>query len=308
MGEEKKPADEVKQPSEKTEHPPSAAGGDEKKAAEESKAPPRQEVVLRVFMHCEGCARKVRRCLKDLEGVEDVVTDWKTHKIVVKGEKADPLKVLERLQRKSHRQVELISSIPKPAAAEEPLKPPEPEEKKPEVFAVVLKAHMHCEACAEAIKRKILKMKGVESVEPDFKSSQVTVNGALDPQTLADYVAKKTGKRVVVVKAEPKTEEKKPAVEEEESKSTDDKGEKKESNAGGGAACTGAKLEEEGKEDPKLELRKYEAYHYYQVNHPLIPQQGFAAHQEGHGHGHGYGYGGYPQMFSDENPNACSVM
>lgn len=332
MGE--KPADEVKQPSEKTEHPTSAADGDEKKVeserkgAEESKAPPPppQEIVLRVFMHCEGCARKVRRCIKDLDGVEDVVTDCKTHKVVVKGGKADPLKVLERLQRKSHRQVELISSIPKPAAAGEvvePLKPPEqvspPEEKKPEVFAVVLKAHMHCEACAEAIKRKIMRMKGVESVEPDFKSSQVTVNGTFDPQALADYVAKRTGKRVAVVKVEPKTtEEKKPAAEDQELKGTDDNNaEKKESNnTGGGAASGGAKLEEEeeGREDPKLELRKYEAYCYYptqqghyQVN-PLIPPQLrlAAAHQEGHGYG--FGYGGYPQMFSDENPNACSVM
>ncbi|XP_057770230.1 heavy metal-associated isoprenylated plant protein 7-like [Salvia miltiorrhiza] len=52
-------------------------------------------------------------------GEEDVTTDCKTSKVVVKGEKADPLKVLERVQRKSHRQVELISSIsPLPAPEE----------------------------------------------------------------------------------------------------------------------------------------------------------------------------------------------
>lgn len=38
---------------------------------------------------------------------------------MVKGEKADPLKVLERVQRKSHRKVELLSPIPKPPAPEE---------------------------------------------------------------------------------------------------------------------------------------------------------------------------------------------
>lgn len=27
-----------------------------------------EEIVLRVYMHCEGCARKVRRCLKGFEG------------------------------------------------------------------------------------------------------------------------------------------------------------------------------------------------------------------------------------------------
>lgn len=81
-------------------------------------------------------------------GVEDVITDCKTHKVVVKGEKADPLKVLERVQRKSHRQVELLSPIPKPPPAaadgdgdkkpEEKEKPPNPEEKKDEVFVFFL--------------------------------------------------------------------------------------------------------------------------------------------------------------------------
>lgn len=73
--------------------------------------------------------------------MEEVETDCKTHKVVVKGEKADPLKVLERVQRKSHRQVELLSPIPKPPPVEE--EPPKkleekqvakPEEKKEEVF------------------------------------------------------------------------------------------------------------------------------------------------------------------------------
>ena len=56
--------------------------------------------------------------------------------MVVRGEKADPLKVLERIQRKSHREVVLISPIPKPPSekkAEEKEKP-KVEEKKEEVF------------------------------------------------------------------------------------------------------------------------------------------------------------------------------
>lgn len=71
-------------------------------------------------------------------GVEDVQTDCKAHKVVVKGKKADPLKVLERIQRKSHRKVELLTPIPKPLPVEEK-KPdeekekPKPEEKKEEV-------------------------------------------------------------------------------------------------------------------------------------------------------------------------------
>lgn len=71
------------------------------------------------------------------------MTDCKTGKVVVKGEKADPLKVLARVQRKTHRQVELISPIPPPSPppekkAEE--EKPIVEEKKVEVTFCGLKA------------------------------------------------------------------------------------------------------------------------------------------------------------------------
>ncbi|KAJ0677696.1 putative heavy metal-associated domain, HMA, heavy metal-associated domain superfamily [Helianthus annuus] len=93
-------------------------------------------------MYCEGCAREVRRCLKGFEGVEAVFTDCETHKVVVKGEKADPLKVLKRVQKKCKRKVELLSHVPKPPP-EEPKKPeqeqpPKQEEKKHEVVITSL--------------------------------------------------------------------------------------------------------------------------------------------------------------------------
>lgn len=34
----------------------------------EAPPPPPEEVVMRVYMHCEGCAKKVKRCLKGFEG------------------------------------------------------------------------------------------------------------------------------------------------------------------------------------------------------------------------------------------------
>ncbi|KAJ4974800.1 hypothetical protein NE237_007974 [Protea cynaroides] len=155
---------EEKKEDKKTEESKDAKETDSKESKE---PPPPQEIVLRVFMHCEGCARKIRRCLRGFEGVEDVQTDCKTHKVVVKGEKADPLKVLDRVQRKSHRQVELLSPTPKPPA-EDPKKDEgnkenvKPEEKKeePQVIIVVLRVHMHCEACAQEIRKRIQRMKG----------------------------------------------------------------------------------------------------------------------------------------------------
>ncbi|XP_006347616.1 neurofilament medium polypeptide [Solanum tuberosum] len=326
MGEEeKKPAEEVKKTEgEKKEDAPKSDEKTEEKKTEEAPAPPPppQEIVLRVYMHCEGCARKVRKSLKGFQGVEDVLTDCKSHKVVVKGEKADPLKVLERVQKKSHRKVELLSPIPKPPAEEakkpeekEVVKPEEKKEEPPQVITVVLKVHMHCEACSQEIKRRIQKMKGVENAEPDLKNSQVSVKGIFEATQLVDYVSRRTGKRAVIVKVEPeKKGEEKPKEEKktEEGEKDAKKAEEEEKKANGGdsasavtaaAPSEGAANKEVGvqEEDPKLEMKKNEFYYYYpqQPNYHLYPQT-YASHEM---------YNPYPpQMFSDENPNACSVM
>lgn len=69
-------------------------------------------------------------------GVEEVTADSRTSKVVVKGKEADPIKVCERLQKKSGKKVELISPLPKPPEEEkkqEETKEPAKEEKKDEV-------------------------------------------------------------------------------------------------------------------------------------------------------------------------------
>ncbi|KAL6996922.1 hypothetical protein U1Q18_007046 [Sarracenia purpurea var. burkii] len=312
----------------KTEKPIEAKKPDEPNDSKDPPPPPPppQEIILKVYMHCEGCARKVRRCLKGFQGVEDVQTDCKTHKVVVKGEKADPVKVVERVQRKSHRQVELLSPIPKPPAEDakkvedqkEVAKPVEKQEE-PQVITVVLKVHMHCEACAQEIKRRMLRMNGVENVEPDLKSSQVTVKGVFDPQKLVEYVYKRTGKQASIVKQEPEKKEKEKEKEKEtgtetekgtEEKKAEDGGDEgsnkkgeegaKEEKGGEGEAATATMaVAEEGEEETAnvLELRKNEFYYNYPQNHQYYA---YPARFESNPYP--------PQIFSDENPNACSVM
>lgn len=58
-------------------------------------------------------------------------TDCKARMVVVKGKTADPVKVCERIQKKSGRKVEIISPLPKPH--EEEKKDETEEEKKDEV-------------------------------------------------------------------------------------------------------------------------------------------------------------------------------
>ncbi|KAJ6676458.1 HEAVY METAL-ASSOCIATED ISOPRENYLATED PLANT PROTEIN 7 [Salix viminalis] len=337
MGEEeKKPAaEEVKKPEEpkkveeeekkKEEKPAEKPAAEEKKdgkKTEETKdksPPPPQEIVLKVYMHCEGCARKIHRCLRGFEGVEDVTTDCKASKVVVKGEKADPLKVLERVQRKSHKQVVLISPIPKPPSEEEKKaeekEKPKVEQKKeepPVIRVVVLRVSMHCEACAMEIKKRILRMKGVESAEPDLKSSEVTVKGVFEPENLVDYVHKRTGKHAVIVKQEPEKKEEEKGKESKEEKKggggdkqnkggdggAGEQGENKDKKEGGGgdneakAEAKAAAAEETTDETTVVELRKMDFYNYY-------PPTRYEYDAE---------YAPPPQIFSDENPNACSVM
>ncbi|KAJ0231292.1 Heavy metal-associated isoprenylated plant protein 7 [Hirschfeldia incana] len=359
--EEKKPEEEKKEGEEKKVEPDEKKEEESEKKTQEgeptkdskdesppaapeapSPPPPPQEIVLKVYMHCEGCARKVRRCLKGFDGVDDVMTDCKSGKVVVKGEKADPLKVLARVQRKTHRQVVLLSPIPPPSQplekkAEE--EKPKVEEKKvepPVVVTVVLKVHMHCEACATEIKKRIMRMKGVESAESDLKGSQVTVKGVFEPQKLVDYVYKRTGKHAAIMKVDPppppppeeaaavaaaegekKEEAKKQEMDEGESKGEEGKEEKaktdeekKEGDAGKGEGeaaekdCGGENGGGGGEEEVKVvEVRKIEnPYHYYLYQPPRVAVPPME--MPPYAYPHAYP----PQLFSDENPNACSIM
>ncbi|CAN6470632.1 unnamed protein product [Victoria cruziana] len=232
-------------------------------------------------MHCEGCARKVQRSLRGFPGVEEVYADSKTHKVVVKGKAADPLKLRERIQKKSGKKVEIISPLPKAPEEEkkEEEQPKQEEEKKeePVVVTVVLAVRMHCESCAQVVQRRIHKLKGVESVETDLKNDKVVVKGVVDPEMLVQYIYKQTRKQATIVPPPPPPEEEK----KEEEVKTEEKGE-------------GEKKEEEegkGEEEVKSETKKMEYWSYWPPPRYYYPEQTYA-----------------PQIFSDENPNACSVM
>lgn len=307
---------------------------DEKQSETEAKPEP---IVLKVDMHCAGCAREVRKAIKSFKGVEQFEVDMQLNKVTVKGN-VDPLKLRERVQRKSGRKTELISPLVLPNKTEEKEKIKIEEKKdKPEpvVVTVVLNVNMHCEGCAQTVKKNILKLKGVQTVDPDFKSQKVTVKGTVDPKRLAEHLYRRTGKRVQIQSitteataqdsdgkpevASEKKDEAKPAEgekkddknegggegkkEEAKADADDGKGEKKdgdEKNEGEvkkdgedkkESEPPAAVKEEAGKIDATeavmFEGKKYEASYHprYVIEHVHAPQ-----------------------LFSDENPNACSIM
>ncbi|KAL5760243.1 hypothetical protein ACOSQ2_019081 [Xanthoceras sorbifolium] len=159
-----------------------------------------KEIILKVHMHCEGCSTKVSDCLRGFDGVEEIKIDRANDKVIVKGEKADPVKVFQRVQKKYSRNVELLH--PKPKANGEEAKKEEKKQPEPKVKVVTLKMYIHCEGCARDIKKNIVRMEGVYTVEPDTGKSQVTVKGVFDPPKLVEIIIKRMGKHVEIVKEE----------------------------------------------------------------------------------------------------------
>ncbi|KAK9188656.1 hypothetical protein WN944_020061 [Citrus x changshan-huyou] len=169
--------------------------GDEDKQSQERV----EDIVLQVYMHCDGCATKVAHCLHGFDGVEKVKLDRANNKVIVSGEKAEPSKVIERIRKKYSTNAELISPKPKTNNGEDKK---EPQKKDPQVKVVILKMYMHCEGCARDIKKNIARIDGVLTVEPDMSKSQVTVKGEFDPPKLAEAITKRLGKFVEIVKEE----------------------------------------------------------------------------------------------------------
>ncbi|KAF3328203.1 heavy metal-associated protein [Carex littledalei] len=340
-------------------------------------------IVLKTDLHCEGCAMKIKKAIKSLEGVEKVSTDRSTNKISVTGN-ADPWEIKEKLEAKIKKKVELISPAgPKKEKAKEKEKEKDKdkekekgkdggkegkskdvkgkdkgekekkekdkgEKEKPKEMpesTVVLKIRLHCEGCVGRIRRHILKIKGVKDVAIDSAKDLVTVKGTMDAKSLPAVLKEKLKRTVEVVAGKEKGsggggEEKK------------DKKEKKDDSKEG-------KEKTEKSDDQKASQAPVMPYQPMFMG-PMGGPMGPAGHMGPMGHmpmpmgpmggPNGGPMGGYmpmaptghmpapmdanrydyfppayppsypppayrsdmmhhaPQMFSDENPNACSVM
>ncbi|XP_062082195.1 heavy metal-associated isoprenylated plant protein 3 [Humulus lupulus] len=293
-------------------------GGDKKNGdgGEKKKDDSPITVVLKVDMHCEGCASKIVKTVKAFDGVEAAKTEFATNKLTVIG-KVDPSKLRELLAEKAKKKVDLISPQPNKKddnkakddnkkKPDEPKKKPDhkkPKEKEPAVTTAVLKLRLHCQGCISKIHKTVTRTKGYNDMSIDKQKELVTVIGSMDMQTLAETLQDKLKRTVEIVP--PKKE--KDAGEKESGKGDNGSGGKKK-GGGGGAGDAGQKVEADGGMVTIDEISRLSQY----MGQPTF------GYGYGYGHGYGFGYGyppGYigenahaPQMFSDENPNACSVM
>ncbi|XP_020589146.1 heavy metal-associated isoprenylated plant protein 3-like [Phalaenopsis equestris] len=324
-------------------------GGSEKK----EEGPPK--VVLKVDMHCEGCASKIKRSVKGFEGVEGVTLDMASNKLTVIGT-ADPWKLRDHVEAKTRKKVEILSpaSPPKkdadgskkPAATdskktlEADKKPPDgdkkpatlgdsKEKKKPEdkiskepaASAVVLKIRLHCDGCIQRIKKTILKIKGVQDVSVDAQKDLVTVKGTMDVNSLPQHLKEKLNRGVEIVAVTTTSgggcggSEKKDKL-----TAAAARGKEKGSGGGGGGAGIGGGGVGSGEKkgnggggggEKKVNGSggKKDEMPEATVSATAVP--GMEANRVDH-YGGPYGYRAEmlhaPQLFSDENPNACSLM
>ncbi|KAJ3689972.1 hypothetical protein LUZ61_019136 [Rhynchospora tenuis] len=344
-------------------------GESKKEGGKDGSAP----IVLKTDLHCEGCAMKVKKAIRGLEGVEKVSTDRSTNLISVTGA-ADPWEIKEKLESKIKKKVDLISPTgPKKEKEKEKEKEKDKgkekekdkekgkeggkdakskdvkgkdkggekqkqkdkgEKEKPKEMpesTVVLKIRLHCEGCIDRIRRHILKIKGVKDVVVDSAKDLVTVKGTMDVKSLPSVLKEKLKRSVEVVGGKDKGggEEKK-----------DKKEKKDDSNEG--------KEKAEKSDDQKASQAPVLPYHPMFMGPmgpmgpggPMGPMGPMGHMPMGPGGPMGYmpmppmghmpmpmdanRYEYYapppypsayrpdmvhaPQMFSDENPNACSVM
>ncbi|KAK1652918.1 hypothetical protein QYE76_070723 [Lolium multiflorum] len=93
-------------------------------AADGAAQPPPQPVVLRMVLHCEGCAKKVKKSIHRMPGVVSVVADAAANTVVVAGT-ADAAALKARIESRTKKPVEIVSAPSKPPPAAEPQKSPD---------------------------------------------------------------------------------------------------------------------------------------------------------------------------------------
>ncbi|PIN09596.1 Copper chaperone [Handroanthus impetiginosus] len=302
-------------------------------------------VILKADLHCQGCITKVLKCIRSLNGVNTADIGGE-QKITVVG-RVDPVKLREKVEQKTHKRIELVSpqskkdsnnnkngdnkenakgkdSIEGDNGKQEEKKKKESNEKKskekePPVTTAVLKMHLHCEGCIQKICKTVAKTKGYQDIKVDRQKDLVTVTGAMDMKALAEMLKKHLKKDVEILPPKKEVEKKESAGVEkgksgcdkaksggDKGKGSGDKGKSGGSSGGGGGDGGETAGGSEKMEGHRMQFQV--AYPYpYPYPHPLMYGQGAAVDQFYY---NPYVYGPYhaPQLFSDENPNACSIM
>ncbi|XP_044955337.1 heavy metal-associated isoprenylated plant protein 7-like [Hordeum vulgare subsp. vulgare] len=300
-------------------------GGKDEKGGKDKdkKAPPPLPVVtavLKIDMHCDGCAHRIRASVRRFPGVEGVAMEVDKGSMTVVG-RFDAKKLRDRVAAKTRKKVELVGGKDnkgggggdknKCADGEGKQEPDKKEEEKkeqddkcggnagkgkggkdnkkpavPVIVTVVLKigsAGLHCDGCMHRIRCKLFKIKGVEQVKMDPAKNQVTVTGTMDAKALPEKLRKKLRRPVDVVP--PGKGDKDKEKEKEKDGCNKDGKQQQQGQGDGKQGGDGKQCKEAAEKALAAELQLWKTAFY--------DQQAMQATEF---------------LLSDENPNACAVM
>ncbi|CAN8313533.1 unnamed protein product [Cochlearia groenlandica] len=252
--------------------------------------------VYKVNLHCRKCACDIKKPLLRFQGVHGVEFDLEKNEIKVKG-KIEVVKIHKQIEKWSKKKVELIS--PKPSdvikktattttttTTTSVVEKKVTEVKKDVIRTTILKVHIHCPKCDKDLQIKLLKHKAIHVVKTDIKAQTLTVQGTIESAKLLTYIRKKVHKHAEIISS--KTEEDIKKEEEDKKKKKkeeEDKKKKKEEEVKVEVTKTLTQVVE-FKEKVKVEGLKDK-----DGNIPYFVHYVYA-----------------PQLFSDENPNACCIV
>ncbi|KAM0052716.1 putative heavy metal-associated isoprenylated plant protein/5/6 [Helianthus debilis subsp. tardiflorus] len=273
-------------------------GGD---GGKKQKASDINVVVLKIDLHCEGCAGRVVKAVRTLDGVESVrIGDSELNKLTVIG-KLDPVKLRQKVEENNHQSGgggESKKKQQKPHENDKPSLDKTKTANKPKEIPVttgVLKVPLHCQGCIRRIHKVVTKTKGFMDMSFDKNKDLVTVKGAIDMKLLAEALQEKLKRGVEVVPS------KKDGGGGDKKGKSDGGGNDGEGKGGGGGEKKGKNKgggDGNGGNGGKPDVYRMENY-----GGPMVyPYPQYA---------YGPGFVEYvhaPQLFSDENPNACVIM
>ncbi|KAK6163393.1 hypothetical protein DH2020_000257 [Rehmannia glutinosa] len=247
----------------------------------------------------------------------DTATIGDGHRIITVVGKVDPVKLRERLEKKTHKKVELVSPQPKKDGNKENGKGKDnnnggddgKQEKKKESKDKNSKNKSDEKKTKEKelpVTTAVLRVQlhWYQDMKIDKQKELVTVTGAMDMTTLA-AVLKKHLKKEVEILPPKKEADKKEKGGGEKGKGVGEKGKsgggEKGKSGGGGGGDGGEKVAGSEKSDGN-KVQFQVGYPY-----PLMFGPGGVVEQFQYNPSAFVPYHA-PQLFSDENPNACSVM
>ncbi|PIN15877.1 Copper chaperone [Handroanthus impetiginosus] len=253
---------------------------EEKKDGEKKDGEKKVEVITAVYkahLHCPKCADDIKKPLLKLPGVHRVDTKFEKGEITVKGA-IDAKKIHAKIQKWSKKKVELISETKSKEEA-----------KKETIKTITMKTYLHCDQCEKEARRRLILHKGIYNVKTNIKAQTITVEGAIEPEKLTTYMRKRVHKYAEIVPekkaSDKKLEEKKEGDKKlEEKKEGDKKLEEKKEKIKVDEVKSGDKVVE-FKEVKIVEVKTKEGEVPYFIHYVYAPQ-----------------------LFSDENPNACSIL